>query len=543
MLRLIIDEAHQVISEAEFRPQFQKIRELAEFKVQIIYLTASLPKRLEAQFLAQTCLPPDTIIIRAPSDQPQISYIKLTFNSMNTDKIRLAVDVATIMTEVIGSNRKGIFFCSTIDEANTLGSKYTSNCVSHSKLAFGVKAENEDKWKSGKCQWIAATTGMICGIDDSNVGVIIFVGLGYGLVNLYQGAGRSGRDGTPSWTIVLQSSNTYMSIPRNGLKDDPQCIQESDEWLRANECRRIGFSSLFDRARVSCSDIPGAHLCDFCNPDLELIVTLRSKIPDPPVFDPPEDNFDNFDYDLSQVDFDSIPELSATALSLQPSTSSSHNPTPVSSLYQQTPSSPPLSDPFCLAPTPGVASMQIERQVAFYKATKSTKDQKSKILNALTTRLLDKCPLCWAYQGILVPRHKERQWIQCRGTGSQGFMEMGFDRPFKKKIRFPAYKFCFRCHLPQDEFMPPSHPSMASGVKGSKDCPHEDFVVFIVLFIRKDPEWWKRACKAFGMTSNMTEAELVKWYTAEEVPGGFNNSLELVIWFFMEKEKERMGNV
>ena len=66
MLRLIIDEAHQVISEAEFRPQFQKIRELAEFKVQIIYLTASLPKRLEAQFLAQTCLPPDTIIIRAP---------------------------------------------------------------------------------------------------------------------------------------------------------------------------------------------------------------------------------------------------------------------------------------------------------------------------------------------------------------------------------------------------------------------------------------------------------------------------------------------
>ena len=23
------------------------------------------------------------------------------------------------------------------------------------------------------------------------------------------------------------------------------------------------------------------------------------------------------------------------------------------------------------------------------------------------------CPLCWAYQGILVPRHKERQWIHC----------------------------------------------------------------------------------------------------------------------------------
>jgi superfamily II DNA helicase RecQ len=249
-----MDEAHQIITESEFRPQFLKLCELAEFKVQLIYLTASLPKRLEAQFLIQTCLPPDTIIIRAPSDQPQISYIKLTFNSMNTNRIRLAVDVADIMTEVMGPDRKGIFFCSTVEEADILGVKYTSNCVSHSKLPFGIKAENEAKWKSGESKWIAATTGMICGIDDSNVGVIIFVGLGYGLVNLYQGAGRSGRDGTPSWTIVLQSSNTYMAIPSKGLKDDPQCIQESDAWLLADECRRIGFSSLFDKARVSCSD-------------------------------------------------------------------------------------------------------------------------------------------------------------------------------------------------------------------------------------------------------------------------------------------------
>jgi Helicase conserved C-terminal domain len=548
-LRLVMDEAHQIITEAEFRPQFLKIRELAEFKAQLIYLTASLPKRLEAQFLIQTCLPPDTIIIRAPCDQPQISYIKLTFNSMNTDRIRLAVDVANIMTEIMGPDRKGIFFCSTIEEADILGAKYTSNCVSHSKLPYGIKAENEAKWKSGQSPWIAATTGMICGIDDSNVGVIIFVGLGYGLVNLYQGAGRSGRDGTPSWTIVLQSSNTYMAIPPKGLNDDPQCIQESDEWLLAEECRRIGFSSLFDKARVSCSDLLDAHFCDFCKPDLELIVTLRSKIPDPPVFDPPEeDNFNNFNCDLMNMDFDGILELSATAItpptpyllptSLQHSSSIilSHNSTSHSSFHQPTPSS---SDPFFLAPTPGVASMQIERQVAFYKATKATKAEKSKILNAFTTMLLGKCPLCWAYQGILVDRHNKFQWIQCRGPTVKGFMELGFDRPFKRRIKYPAYTFCWKCHLPQGDFLPPSHPKMDSGPKGLKNCPHEDFVTFLVLFIRRDAEWWKRACRAFGIVSNISEADLVKWYTAEDVQGGFNNSLELIIWFYIEKEKER----
>ena len=529
MLRLVLDEAHQILSDYEFRPQFQKIRELAEFKVQLIYLTASLPKRLESRFLAQVCLPPDTTIIRAPSDQPQISYIKLTYNTMNTNKIRLAVDVAHIMTKVIGPNRKGIIFCSTIDEAENLGSKVASNCISHSKLPTNIKADNEARWKAGHFQWIAATTGFICGIDEQNVGAIIFVGIGYGLVNLYQGAGRSGRDGTPSWTIVLQSSNSHMAIPKEGLKDDPQCIEESDAWLHAEECRRLGFSALFDKAKVSCLDLLDAHLCDFCNPNSELLADLRSKI-----VDPLEENYEDLDSELMNMDFEGILELADPTLSHPSSTFLSNIPSTSSFASTST-----LSDPFCYAPTPGAPSMQIERQTAYYHATISNKEQKSKLLNAFTTKLFGMCPLCWAFQGILVPRHKERQWIQCRGPLAHGYMEtMNTDRAFKKKIRFPPYKFCWKCHLPQDKFMPPSHPSFAKGT-GSKDCPHEDLVVMLVIFIRLNEGWWKRACQAFKMPINMSEEDLVKWYTEGDEGSRFNNSLELILWFYMEKEKER----
>jgi hypothetical protein len=466
---------------------------------------------------------------------------------MNTNRIRLAVDVAGIMTEVIGPRRKGIIFCSTIDEADEMGLNFTRKCVSHSRLSFNVKSENEARWRSGDSQWIAATTGMICGIDDPHVGAVIFIGLGYGLVNLYQGAGRSGRDGTPSWAIVLQSSNTYQAIPVGGLKDDPQCIEESHEWLHSEECRRIGFSSLFDAARVSCHDIPNAHFCDFCEPDLELFSKLRSKIVDPPVQTEP--NYDSFDCNFMNMSFEGIPELadsgpttpSHTALSRQ-HTGSFYMSSP--SLYPPTSSSSIVLDPFRFAPTPGAPSMLIERQVAYHHATRSTKEEKSKALNAFTTTLLGNCPLCWAYQGILVPRHKERLWIQCRGPHGNGFMTtMGIDRPFKKKIKFPPYKFCWKCHLPQDKFMPPSHPNMESGKRGKKDCPHEDFVVLLVIFIRQDQEWWRRACQVFGTPSNMSEDDLVKWYTAEEVQGGFNNSLELILWFYLEKERERLGKM
>ena len=539
-VRLVLDEAHQILSDAEFRPQFLKLRELAEYKVQKIYLTASLPKRLEAQFLAQACLPPDTIIIRAPSDQPKISYVKLTYNTMNTNPIRLAVDVARIMSEVIGPDRKGIIFCSSINEVEELGDKFTQKCISHSKLLYSVKAENEEKWKSGLSQWIAATTGMICGIDDANVGAVIFIGLAYGLINMYQGAGRTGRDGTPSWAVVLQSSNTYKVIPPRGMRDgDPQCIEECHEWLHSQECRRIGFSKLFDGASVSCSDLDDAHFCDYCEPDSELFITLRSKIIDPPIPRTAEEEFEVMDSYLMDIDFDGILELTAppatTAPSLHPTP-----PTPSTSLFHPPTSSiSSQADPFHHAPTPGVPSMQIQRQTAYYHAALSTKEAKSKVLNAFTTKLLGKCPLCWAYRGVLEPRHNNLQWVKCRGNAGQGYMPLGNDRPFKKKIKFPPYKFCWKCHLPQDEYMPPSHPIFSSGNKGLKDCPHEDFVVLLVFFIRHNEEWWKRACQAFGLTSNMSESDLVTWYTAENVQGGFNNSLELILWFYLEKEREK----
>ena len=64
-------------------------------------------------------------------------------------------------------------------------------------------------------------------------------------------------------------------------------------------------------------------------------------------------------------------------------------------------------------------------------------------------------------------------------------------------------------------------------------------MVFLFLFIRQDKGWWKRACEAFGIPLNISEEDLAKWYTAEDVQGGFNNSLELILWFYMEKEKER----
>lgn len=553
-LRWVLDEAHLLLSDSGFRPQFKLLREHANFYVQRIFLTATLAKRLEQRFLAEACMPPTTKIIRAPCNQPHISYIKLTYNIMNTNDKRLAIDVANILNNIMGDDRIGIIFCSSRQEADQFGNRFTHGCVSHSQLPEGTKTRNEAEWKGGQKRWIAATTGLTLGVDSPVVGAVIFMGVTYGMNFLYQGAGRSGRDGRPSWVVVLQPEDTSLVLIPRQLDGDPECLVEAQLWLQATECRRLGFTRLYDEDEVSCNDLPGAHFCDFCGPKSDLLLSLQAKIIDPPKPVPTKPMADNDDYDtfgiddLLNVDFDGVPELGSVpstivsnpARSSLSNTSASHIPslsaTPVSDMSMA------LSDPLRDAPAPGRPSMQVQQNVAYHKSTQAALETRQHILNTMTTMLLGKCPLCWAYRGVLEPKHNQRLWIHCRGPEERGFIKhMGAVWKFKKLITLPKYQSCWKCHLPQANLSPPSHPDLESGDRGNKPCPHEDLVVLVFGFIRYNEAWWDRARLHFGLASNIGEAEIARWYARESVPGGFINGVVLMLWFYLEKEKERHG--
>lgn len=264
--------------------QFHGIFEGTVFETtQRILLMSALPKRLEAHLLTLAHLPPDTPIIRAPCDQPNISYIKLAYNTAEMNKIRLVIEAATILNAAIGPDRIGIVFCPSHAEADELGLRFTQGCVSHPRLPDKKKEENEAEWKSGKKQWIAATAGLALSTNSLTVGAVIFLGVDWGMNFLYQGAGQSGRDGERSWVVVLQDKHSQFAMPHDD-DEDPQCLVESWAWLQADQCRRLGFTELYDDALVPCVALPNAHFCDFCKPDSDLVVKLNALIVNPPVF-------------------------------------------------------------------------------------------------------------------------------------------------------------------------------------------------------------------------------------------------------------------
>lgn len=523
----MLDEAHQILTQREFRPQFTYLQRLAQIPAQKIFLTASLPLRLEKQFLLALGLPLSTRIVRGHSDQPQICYNIVRYSTMNTDEIRLAIDCAKLLESLMEVDQQGVIFCTSKQQAQVLHEKFTK-CSSYSDLQVQERGHNKMVWKSGEFKWIAATTGLIQGIDLSNIGATIFLGMPYGLLNLYQGSGRGGRDGRKSWSVLLCQSNLHLMTERIRPEDDVACEREGEEWSHYDGCRRIGFSQLLDGRNMPCSDLPDSQHCDHCDPTSEFKQRIAPLIVDPlptrPLYPVDiEPDFDSFALDLMAIDLTELDQIPALTNPLPPSRSNPHPPSH-------------LAPPVVVDP-----AIHVLRDKSYYHQALKTKSAKSKALNALVNMLFGKCVVCWAYQNIIVAKHDEL-WIGCQPT--RAFVSHLFGwQAFKKKIRFQKrYEYCYKCQLPQNKpFMPTSHPNFESGDKGSKPCPLEDFVVLLIWFIRHDhSNWWPRAAQAFpGVPLNIEEDAFAQWVSRVDSNDSFYNGLELVLWFYMEREKTK----
>jgi hypothetical protein len=230
---------------------------------------------LEALSLAQS-----TTIIRAEVHQPKIRYHILYTEPSVTSIIRLTIDLAKLLTsQFLGPQKKGIIFCTSRWEANTISDTFTK-CTSHSDVAREDRNHMEAEWFSGHKQWIAATTGMIHGVDHSNVGAVIFVGLPYGLINVYQGAGRAARNGEPAVCFLITKALPFVHVGK--YQKDVECRYEGDAWVANREqCRRIGLSQLMDGKPTDCLHLSGCEPCDICEPNTPLLDAIQSIIPDP----------------------------------------------------------------------------------------------------------------------------------------------------------------------------------------------------------------------------------------------------------------------
>jgi hypothetical protein len=598
VLRLILDECHEALTSRRQRPQFDKLRRLADLPIQKIYLSASLPTRMKQTFLEEMCLPLSTTIIRAPVHQPHIRYHVIHVEPGVTTTLRFAIDLAKLLTaKVLGLSKQGIIFCTSRREADYMGEQFTK-CVSHSDLGSKERSHNEGSWYAGFHQWISATTGMIHGIDHPNVGAVIFVELPYGLINIYQGAGRTGRNGDPSVAFLIDSHNIH-AVAMEDRHQDFECRAEGNEWMENTiKCRRSGLSLLMDGEEATCDDIKTSQLCDVCDSTTELLKEVQLLIPDPipasltpsttlmtnpchtntssvTITEADDEEFscyNEFDdatlmaVDLDEcwakcgIDFfiihlfrvskpvvvDSLNQPGNTHPSMPVKTDW---PTVSSFGTLSAPSVNPTSAIQALAscstarlapPSNARPSMPVQLDKAIFGINQNYKEQKARILSDMASLLYGKCVVCWIWKSKLISRTKQHKpFLDCKEP-SDGYVAHGVGwMAFKKQIRYEKkYQYCFNCGLSQILRLQPScHPLFKRGEP--MRCPLDDFVVLFIWFIRHNAAEWEKAVKRFslrGLQYSMSLEEFGKWCSKGDGERDFYNGLELVLWYWQQRK-------
>ena len=91
--RIVIDECHLTVIAAEYRPSIVELIAIRSLRTQFVYLTATLPPSMRAEFEERNYLHHPKVI-RASSNRPNIFYIVCKVNAHNRSLLKQAASKA-----------------------------------------------------------------------------------------------------------------------------------------------------------------------------------------------------------------------------------------------------------------------------------------------------------------------------------------------------------------------------------------------------------------------------------------------------------------
>ena len=495
------------------------------YPVQKIYLTATLPPRLEHELRVASSLPNSVPVIRESTDRPNLAYHVLHYNGHHFNTLGAVVKLAELLGKEFESDSRGIVFCREIERVDLLATRF-HGCKDHSKMAADDRMAQFERWRSGMAKWIVATTGLMHGIDYGWVDAIIFLEMPYGLVNFAQGAGRAGRRGRPANIFLLHSSEQGQIMPR-GSSPDETCLLGGDEYmLNMTECRRSVMTRIMDGEGIRCKDRFNTLPCDICDPESELVVASKALMAEA------EGRARRTGPDAAlwrNVGLGVMRSKEAHCDGIR------HQEGP-DGLRRGYPEATQQQTPALRAKLGVGPSMSILMDVQYAERQGETLAAKVKTLSRSTEVMKGHCVVCWAWKKKLrATDHKP--FLGCRDQGE--FVKYAYGwLDFKKELRknLGTYKYCYNCGLPQGKLLPSSHPSFEQG-SGAPACPLNDFAALMLWHVFHHAETWNAAKQGIPELGEIGGIEEFKsWLVRTTGQDRFWNGLELILWFMEQRE-------
>ena len=195
---IVVDEAHCISQWGyDFRPDYLEIGQIRKrISAPVIALTATATPMV-AQDIMERLGFKEKLILKSGFQRPNLSYIVRE----TQDK---AGQLRSICDGVPGS---GIVYVRSRRKTEEIAAQLRSAGISasfyHAGLGAQTRADRQEDWKTGKIRVMVCTNAFGMGIDNPDVRFVAHADLPDSPEAYFQEAGRAGRDGKPSYAVLL----------------------------------------------------------------------------------------------------------------------------------------------------------------------------------------------------------------------------------------------------------------------------------------------------------------------------------------------------